>query len=362
MRGKKILSGSGFLAIGLMATAGVSRGQITVNGTLDPSFGAPLALGAVPTSAGDATVGNTQGYANGSEIDATYATIQNNGSVPTLYVFFAGNINSANADSLWLFVQTGTGGRNNLDPDNLSGGGPANYLRMAGNNNGGWTGLGFDAAFSPNYVFNITSGGSGSSGNTQNGVFDIYTNMGNLNTGATSYLGHSNPGSIAGGGPANGLITGGTNPDNILVSWDNSNTAGVTATSVPNAAALEAITTGMELAIPLSTITEAGQSIAAGSTIELTGVMTPSNPGTIYNQITGEQPGYTNANYSTTDDTVSLGDPGWQPGPQLGVNDPGNQYVSLVVPTLSVPEPASIGLLALALPVLARRTRRALAR
>ena len=72
-----------------MGTAGVSRGQIVVNGSYDPAFGAPLAYDQQSTgNFGDnnAVVPAAESWSKGSEIDAAYATVQNN----TLYVFLEG--------------------------------------------------------------------------------------------------------------------------------------------------------------------------------------------------------------------------------------------------------------------------------
>ena len=348
MRTRKsgILSGCGLLAIGLMATPAVSHGQIAVNGTLDPLFGAPLAYDQEPAGFGDATTvdpNDPKSYATGSEIDATYATIQNN----TLYVFFAGNLRGQgppdttypSEDQLDVFIQTGTGGQNQLVTNTLNGGAsPSGYNRLTGTSTGANRGLQFDSSFAPNYFFSMQEFDGGAT-DAINQDSNIYMNYANLNTGDAGYLGASNPGI--------GTISGSAN-QGIQATLDNSNVLGVTATSVPSQAALAAVNTGMEFAIPLSDITEAGQTL---STIEITGMIATHGQDYISNQVVGLQPGYPAA-----DGSGNLGDPTYAGGTNFN-NDPGLQYVTLAVP--AVPEPASLSLLALALPLLGRRMRRA---
>ena len=326
-----ITAACGVIAIGLMGAAGAASGQITVNGSLDPAFGGPLAYGQEPAGFGDATTvdpNDPKSYATGSEIDATYATVQNN----TLYLFFAGNLRGQgppdttypSEDQLDIFIQTGTGGQNQLATNTLTGGAsPSGYNRLTGTSTGANRGLQFDAGFAPNYFFAMQEFDGGAT-DAVNQDSNIYMNYANLNTGASGYLGAANPGI--------GTLTGSNNLG-IEATLDDSNVGGVTATSVPSQAALAAVGTGMEYAIPLADITEAGQTL---STIEITAMVATHGQDYISNQVVGLQPGYPAA-----DGNGNLGDPTYAGGTNFN-NDPGQQFV-----TVSVPEPASLGLLAL---------------
>jgi hypothetical protein len=330
--------GVAVVAAGLGTTG--ARAAITVDGNLDGDYGVPLAVGQVPTSAGDSTtVATNQGYSDGSELDATYGTIQNN----TLYLFFAGNLGGTN--NLDIFIQTGTGGSNQFQQyigttPNRGKNVPLNRL------SGVWTGstnrgLQFDSGFAPNYALTINSPG-GSPTDTHNADFNSYMNYVNINTGVDGFLGYGNPGTP---GTYNNNQSGSQNVLGISYGFNNSNTAGVTSTSVGNPSA---VTTGFEFAIPLANITEAGQ--AAPSTVEVAAIMDNNGRDTVYNQVTGLQPGYNGANGSNNN---SLGDPTYAGATNFN-NDSGLQYV-----TIAVPEPASAGLLGLAsLGLIARRRSR----
>jgi hypothetical protein len=321
--------------VGLMGTR--ARAAITVDGTLDADYGAPLSVGQVPTSAGDATtVATNNGYANGSELDATYGVVQNS----ILYLFFAGNLNSTNSDNLDIFIQTGTGGSNQFQQYIATT--PSSAKNVALNRlSGVWTGannrgMQFDTGFSPNYVLTVNAPG-GTATDTNNGDFNSYMNYVNVNTGVEGYLGYGNPG-------APGVFNTNQNGNALGVSYglNNSNVAGVTGTAVGNPGT---VTTGFEFAIPLADLTEAGQ--PAPTSIEVAGALDDNHHDSIYNQVTGLAPGYNGANGTNTN---SLGDPTYAGGNDFA-NDGGLQYV-----TISVPEPASLSLLALAtVPLMARR-------
>lgn len=172
----------------------------------------------------------TQFGDNMSELNAGYAQI----SGGTLWLTLTGNIEN-NFNKLNIFIDTGAGGQNVLQNDANNG----------GNNpeNDGWAqkyaGFTFDSGFDANYMlitrrgagkfdfdFATIGGGLGAFEST----FDIFTGS---ETGANASVG----------------------PSGIGVAYDNSNVAGVlggTAAADPVAAA--AVTTGLELAIPLAAI------------------------------------------------------------------------------------------------------------
>jgi hypothetical protein len=142
----------------------------------------------------------------------------------------------------------------------------------------------------------------------------------NINTGVDGFLGYGNPGTP---GTYNNNQSGSQNVLGISYGFNNSNTAGVTSTSVGNPSA---VTTGFEFAIPLANITEAGQ--AAPSTVEVAAIMDNNGRDTVYNQVARLAPGYVDENNQTTVNNTSLGDPTYATGTNFN-NDPGIHYVTI---------------------------------
>jgi hypothetical protein len=196
--------------------------QIVVDGTVDSAYGAAKALQNVPTNYGDNTNGTVAPSGGGSELDGAYGVIQNN----TLYLTITGNLEN-NGNVLNLFIGTGAaGGQNVLNNPTTSYNGLSNF-----------NGLKFDTGFTANY--DLLSNASGS---------NLYVDFNNVdNTGTSAYLGTT---STFGAG-ANGTLTGGTNPGNILAALDDSNTAGVDGSAVNTPGA---VMTGAEFAIPLANL------------------------------------------------------------------------------------------------------------
>jgi len=207
---KAIAIGATLLAI----SAGSVLGQ--VNGSYVPSYGAPLAVQANPTQFGDANLGQID-YANGSELDAAYAS--STGSAAN--ILFTGNVES-NFNKLVVFIDNGSG----LGQNQITGGTglPGNY-----------TGMKFDAGFNATHWFVLNGGG---------GPYGFYVDGGDLLANTGGYVGGNN-------GQSGGTLSGGTNPFNILAAINNSNIAGVTSGSA--AGALSA-TTGVEMSIPLAAL------------------------------------------------------------------------------------------------------------
>ena len=107
------------------------------------------------------------------------------------------------------------------------------------------------------------------------------------------------------------------------------------------------ITTGIEFPIPLADITEAGQTLSPGDTITIGALIADKAQDYISNQVVSLPAGPSGGDggYNEIGDAQS-----WNGGL---LHAPG---ITVTIP--AVPEPASVALLALALPVLARRTRR----
>ena len=211
-------------ALCLTGTTAFAQG---VNGVIDATYGKPLTVQNTQTGFGKSANGAADN-ANGSELDAGYGVIKSG----VLYLGLAGNLES-NFNKLDLFIQSSaTGGQNVLRGDNPN-------IDFNGLNR--MAGLTFKSGFAPNYYLDITNGG---------GPITIYANYSELNAGgggAGYYLGSTTPG----GG---GTLSGGTNPNNILIGLNNSNTAGVgagTGTDPGNGASVH---TGVTIGIPLTAI------------------------------------------------------------------------------------------------------------
>jgi hypothetical protein len=172
----------------------------------------------------------TQFGDNFSELNAAYGRIDGG----TLYVTLTGNIED-NFNKLNIFIDTGAGGQNVLQNDGNNG----------GNNpeNDGWAqkyaGFTFDAGFDADYMMIVRRGLSQFD-------FDFATIGGGL--GAYEASGDIFSGSLEGANASVGA-------SGIGVGYDNSNVAGIIGgDQAANQAAAKAVTTGLELAIPLSAI------------------------------------------------------------------------------------------------------------
>ena len=276
---------------------GTSAFTQTVDGTRDAIYGSPIVVQDTPTGFGDSNLGQV-GYANGSELDAAYAYVDMANS--TLYLFLAGNLES-NFNKLEIFFDTVAGGQNRLRGDNSSVDfGGLNRMGDSGSGNG----LTFDTDFAADYWIGITGGGGP--------PYALFANWAQLLTsggGPGYYLGTT-------GAASSGVLTGGTNPDNILITINNSNTGGVTSsTADPIAAA--AVSTGVELAIPFSAI-----GITGTPTIKISAFINGGGHDFVSNQVLGGVGG--------------LGNLG-EPRNVNFANINGNQYFTVVIP-----EPASM--------------------
>jgi autotransporter-associated beta strand protein len=218
---KTMLCAAG-LAVTPMTTSARAAG-ITVDGTLDTAYGAPLAVQTNNTGFGDST--DTSGASSGgSELDAAYGNI----SGGNLYLFLSGNL-ELNGNHLNLFIADGrTTGQSVLSvaPQN----GPGNQL-------GNMNGSSFSSGFLATYALDF---------NGQTNPSTIYVNGYDL-TGRNvsgSYLSSFTPGTGTAGALTNG----------ISAALNNTNVAGVngSAPSMASASAASTVTTGLELAIPLS--------------------------------------------------------------------------------------------------------------
>ncbi len=212
---------------------GAPSGQPTVDGACDTGYGAAVATQNTQTQFGDSNLGQV-GPANGSELDEMFCAIAGN----RLYLHISGNLES-NFNKLEIFFDTRAGGQNRLRGDNPNV--DFNGLNRMGDNGTG-NGMTFDEGCDVDYYLSATGGGS---------PYTMYVNYAELASadgsvpGIGRYLGNTGAGS-------NGVLQGGDNPDHILVTINNSNTAGVTGGTGP--ADGSGVTTGFEASIPLAAI------------------------------------------------------------------------------------------------------------
>lgn len=195
----------------------------TVDGTKDATYGPAVSIQTVNTGFGDANPNN------GSELNAAYSHVENG----ILYLMITGNLES-NFNKLNLFIDSQAGGENVLTAASPTGNNPGND---------GWAnkhaGFTFDTGFTADYML-IMRGGNGNQFDLDfNSVGSAATvvTAGNIFSGATSGIN------------TNALSNG------VGIGFNNTNILGVTGGSgAANQAAALAVSTGIELAIPLSAI------------------------------------------------------------------------------------------------------------
>jgi hypothetical protein len=196
---------------------------VTVDGSLTgDGYGAALAIQGNPTGFGDSTIGDGTS-AGGSELDAAYGQI----SGGYLYLFLAGN-HENNGNHVNIFIAGGAAGQNILAAPTTA--------TMGGAMNGSV----FSPGFSATFALDI---------NDYSGT-DYVEEYSLFGTPAGGYVGSIGlTGGIGSGTP--GVATIGDNQ---------TNGGGITGSSATSAQALS-VSTGLEIAIPLSAIGYTGGSI-----------------------------------------------------------------------------------------------------
>ncbi len=210
-------------AVVVCALTIVATGAPILDGTRDPAYGTAKAVQSVQTQFGD----------NMSELDAGYASIEGG----TLYLMLTGNLQN-NFNKLNIFIDSQAGGQNVLQADGNNG----------GNNpeDDGWAnkhaGMTFDSGFEADYLLILRNGNSGGD------RFDIDYAVVGGGLGNFLFAGDVFAGSTTGSNAA-------ALPNGIGVAFNNSNVAGIMGgTGAADPIAAQAVTTGIELAIPLAAI------------------------------------------------------------------------------------------------------------
>ncbi len=202
-----------------------------IDGSLDASYGPPLAVQTTATGFGDNTLGLT-GFADGSELNGAYARVIGS----NLFLFLPGNLES-NFNDLEIFIDSVPGGQNRLigvePPFAVS------LAQMASTTP--TDGLRFDAGFEADRYFQL----QGASDGIEYRMYVDFVEIPTVGAGPIAYLGST---TAAG----NGSLSGGQDTLGVRAAINNSNIAGVTAGFGPSSGA--GVNTGIEIMIPLSVL------------------------------------------------------------------------------------------------------------
>lgn len=268
-----------------LACSGSAFAGASINGAdFANKYGSPLWAQTIGTGFGNNT-DNSIDFANGSEINALYASV----SGGMLRLGVAGNLET-NFNKLNIVLDYAAGGQNTLSG-----------LANLGNLNG----LTMDAGFEADAVLSFTSG---------NSPIEWYVD-GSLADGTGGFLG---------GGAVSGPLSVQLGGADITFAQDNSNVGGVAGLGEPFTSDPASVTTGVEIVIDLAALGWDG-----ASDILIAGWVNGSGNDFLSNQVIG----------GLADGTGNLGGP-------AGVNFnqfEGDQFVRLVIPT-----PGTVGLLGLA--------------
>jgi hypothetical protein len=218
----------------------------TIDGALDPIYCYPLIVQDTQTGFGDASHGQIVGPppgGNGSELDNAYGYVHDG----MLYLFIGGNLES-NGNDLEIFFDTRPGGQNTLAGDNPNI--DANGLNRMGEGTQG-PGLTFDAGFAADFYVTVQC----NAGATPQ-IRVHYAELGNPGVGYFVGVGLFAHQTLGGA-----LTDGDPGAPAILATINNSNTAGVTGGNGIEIDGGAWVTTGIELAIPLSALGNPTQDI-----------------------------------------------------------------------------------------------------
>jgi len=234
-----IVSLPAFLAAAFVAFASTAS-AITVSGTLNPQYGPALAQQTSQSNVGG--LGDPLAQVNlngGSELDGAYAYISDG----TLHLFITGNLHfdytlEGGGISHWqpldVFIDCAPGGQHQLLANNPTVDSYAYDLKKM-------AGLTFDAGFEADFWLSL--GGNLTTNWPYLGA--CFATLPTTGGGTGAFLGQTVP------GPP-GALSGGTNPNGIQATLDDSNKLGLG--SGCGVASPGAVSTGIEWAIPLAAI------------------------------------------------------------------------------------------------------------
>ncbi len=225
------------LALAAALLAAGAAGALTVDGHLDPEYGPALATQTNGWYGTDDDL-HLMPYRNLTALDVLYAYVSPDA---VLHVFVGGVLRdwisaidpAPEYDDLYLFIDDQPGGQSVLLSD---GSGNMDFPTQAG--------VRFDAGFEPDVAFQMQApqlAGAGPAAFFVEGSQYALTASGSTGT----FLGR-------GTGAAPGLLSGGTNPFDIRLAIDNTDTTGVPGNCAPGSGA--GVTSGVEWAIPLAAI------------------------------------------------------------------------------------------------------------
>jgi hypothetical protein len=203
--------------------AGSAQAAITVDGSLDAGYGTPLAVQTINTGFGNATGGDGTG---GSELDAAYGVVQGG----NLYLFLSGVFQN-NGNHANIFIAGGAAGQSTLSAPST-----ASLATMNGSV--------FSSGFQATYAYDMND----YQGTLYNEEY-IYGGPGAL---AGGYVGSVSQTST---GIGSGVPSGGGFTAYATIGLNNTHVSTMGASgAAANQAQAAAVTTGLELAIPLSVI------------------------------------------------------------------------------------------------------------
>lgn len=217
------------LAVVALALGAALASAATIDGALDPEYGAALAVQTTATS----LQYTANDFMYGAELDGAFGYVAGD----TLHLLVAGTFNRFYSEpltfprQLQLYFDTTPGGQAPL----LGAANPSlgNFVDLQG-----MAGLRFDAGFTPDYWLAGSRDAFGM-------YFAHYAELPAAGGGAGYFLGSNDLN-------GDGELLGGTNPFGIRVTLDNGNTAGVTFGCDASSGA--GVTTGAEWAIPLAAL------------------------------------------------------------------------------------------------------------